>query len=142
MGQLTINRENLEVITIVTGNSAPVNESDVKSSDYVEKDIIPRCLATLEPCKCNYAAFITRQQQRASILAGTPQQQLRMELDQEVADGYIFRAVVQCDGSPDNYTGCSAVFRQCKTCGKVDIWGDIGVLAELFAEAQYHMLTE
>jgi len=114
-------------------------ERDAHNEEFMEKQVKGEILRRFAPCPCQMGKIQERLIRRAQLLGIAPGQPISMDIEQEDLDNYNFSAcVISKDGRMQRM---SFYMRECKTCRRVEYFGDIHALTDLFAEAMAKQVT-
>ena len=113
--------------------AGPDPERDKHNEEFMEKEVKGVILNHFAHCACQMGKLQERAMRRAELLGIAPGSPIPMEIEQEDLDNYNFAA---CVISENGYMQrMSFYIRECKTCRRVEYYGDIHTLTDLFAEA-------
>lgn len=103
-------------------------------TEVVETEI----MKTFSICPCQMPDFIMRNERKRQIMA-VPPQAFQPTIEQEDIDRYRYAVIVVSEHGV--MTGVSCYMRECKTCHKIEYWGDVEVFAHLLAEITTNFVT-
>lgn len=114
------------------------DEIEAKNTKFLTEVVEPEIMKTFGICQCNMPEFIARNERKRQLLA-VPPQAFQPTIEQEDVDKYKYAIIVISDHGV--MTGVSCFMRECKTCHKIDYWGDVSVFAHLLAEITTNFVT-
>jgi hypothetical protein len=107
------------------------NAIEEENLKFMEEEIEPQVKRAFAVCTCQMGDYIQRMESKRTLL-NIPPQQYNPVIDQEEFDKYSYAVIVISEHG--KMTGVSAIIRSCKTCHKLDYWGDIEIFGHMIAE--------
>lgn len=142
MSKLTINYDENVIFYIVDKNddeeyydSLPEDEKkalDDLNEKWIEEHLTPKLISLTGFCPCRMPEVMDRTTRRAMLTATRPGTMINPTVEQEDVDAYKFIVVVVAD--KDKYEDISLIIRECKSCAKLDFWGDSTMLGGQLAD--------
>lgn len=90
-----------------------------------------RIMSTFSICQCAMQSWIDKNERRRAIM-NIPPQQYVPAIEQEDLDNYKYAIIAIAERG--YLKDISAIVRECKTCHRIEYWGDINIYAHLLAE--------
>ena len=115
-----------------------IKELNDHNDKYISEVMEPMLFKSFDVCRCQMQDFMARNESRRRLMNIDPRA-YQPTIEQADLDKYNFAVIlIMTDGK---YDGVSAIIRECKTCHKIDMWGDLRVYSRMIAEITNNFIS-
>ena len=108
------------------------------NNKFLTESIEKACLSTFSICPCRMPEFIARNERKRTIMNIAPQA-YQPTVTQEDIDAYRFAVIVISEHG--FMKGVSSIIRECKSCHKIEYWGNAEIFGHLLAEITTNFIS-